>query len=110
MPSNIQVHIQVPLNNVRISEETKLALHKLLQKCDSIVLKSNNDIGKLDLTDMHIATRPDSAPVATQTYPLAIKQHDLLKQEVKNLLDAGIICKSRSPWTSSIVVVKKIQS
>ena len=31
MPSDIQVHRQVSLNNAKISEETKIALHKLLK-------------------------------------------------------------------------------
>ena len=55
---------------------------------------------------MHIATRLDAAPVAAQPYPLALKCHDFLKQEIKNLLDAGIICTSMSPWAGPIVVVK----
>ena len=45
---------------------------------------------------MHIASRQDSAPVAVWPYPLALKHQDFLKQEIKNLLDAGIICKSMS--------------
>ena len=44
---------------------------------------------------MHIATRL-----------LALKHHSFLKQEIKNLLDAGIIHKSMSLWASPIVVVK----
>ena len=63
MPSDIQVHRQVPLNNAKILEETKLALHKLLKKFDFIISKSNNDKGQMDLIEMHITTRPDSVPV-----------------------------------------------
>ena len=85
----------------------KLAMHKLLKKCDSIISKSNNDIEQTDLIGMHITTRLDSTLVAAQPYPLALKHHNFLKQEIKNLLDAGIIHKSMSPWSSSIVVVKK---
>ena len=55
---------------------------------------------------MHIATRLDLGPVAAQPYPLALKHHDFLKQEIKKLLDTGIIYKSMSPWASPIVVVK----
>ena len=61
IPSDIQVHRQVSLNNANILEETKLALHKLLKEFDSIISKSNNDIGQTDLIEMHIATRMDSA-------------------------------------------------
>ena len=60
----------------------------------------------MDLIEMHIATRPDSTPVAAWPYPLALKYHDFLKQEIKNLLDAGIIHKSMSPWASPIIVVE----
>ena len=43
---------------------------------------------------MHIASWLDAAPVAAWQNPLALKLHDFLKQEIKNLLDAGIIWKS----------------
>ena len=72
MPSDIQVHRQVPINDANISEETKLALHKLLKRFDSIIPKSINDTGQTDLIEVHIAMRPDSAPVAGRPYPLAL--------------------------------------
>ena len=87
--------------------QKKLALHDLLQKLDPIVLNSDNDIGQTDLIEMHITTRLDTTPVSACPYPLVLKHCDFLKQEIKNLLDAGIICKSMSPWASQIVVVKK---
>ena len=93
MPSKIQVHRQVLLNDAKISEK-KLALDDFLQKFDFIVLKSNNDIGQMDLIEMHIATRLDATPVAAHPYPLALKHPDFLKQEIKNLLDAGITLNS----------------
>ena len=98
MPTNVQIHRQVPFNDTKISKETKTALYKLLQKYDIILSKSNNDIGQTDLLKMHIATRPDAAQVAAQPYPFALKHHEFLKQEIQNLLDAGTICKSMPPW------------
>ena len=56
---------------------------------------------------MHIAMKPDIAPIAAQPYPLTLKHHDFLKQEIKNLVDARIIHKSMSPWASPMVVVKE---
>ena len=56
---------------------------------------------------MYIATKPNAALITAQPYPLALKHHVFLKQEIKNLLDAGIICKSMSPWAIPIVIVKK---
>ena len=60
----------------------------------------------MDLIEMHIATRSDATPIAAHPYSLALK-HDFLKQEIQNLLNAGIICINMSPWASPIVVVKK---
>ena len=64
MPNNVQIHRQVLLSNAKISKETQTALYKLLQKYDIIISKSDDDIGQTDLIEMHIATRPDVAPVA----------------------------------------------
>ena len=107
MPSDIQICRQVPLSNANnLCRATKVALHRLLQKFDTIIKKSNNDIGQMDLIEMYIATRLDSAPVTAQPYPMACKHHDFLKEELKKLLDAGIIDKSMFPWASPIVVVQ----
>ena len=64
MLSNVQVHRQVPLNDAKNLKETKIAVYNLLQKYDTIISKSDNDIGQTDIIEMHIATRPDAAPIA----------------------------------------------
>ena len=94
LPNEIQVHRQVPLNDAKISETAKLALNDLLQNFDPIISKSDNDIGQTDLIVMHIATRLVATPVAGHPYCLALKHHDFLKQEIKNMLNAGINCKA----------------
>ena len=107
MPNDIQIHGQVPLSNAKILKETKAVLNKMLQKFDTIISKRDSDIGQMDLIEMHIATRLDTASVAAHPYPSALKHHDFLKQEIKNLLDAGIIHKSICLWASHIVLVNK---
>ena len=84
------------------------SLYKVLQIYDAIISKSSNEIVQTDHIKMHIATGLDAAPVAAQPYPFALKHHDFLNQEIKNLLDGGIIYKSMCPWASSIVVVENI--
>ena len=64
MPSNVQIHIQEPLNNTKLSNETKITLYKLLQKYNTIISKSDNDIGQINLCKMYMATRLDAGPVA----------------------------------------------
>ena len=60
----------------------------------------------MDLTEMQITTRLESTPFAARLYPLALRYHDFLKQEIKNLLDVEIIHKSMSSWAIHIIVVK----
>ena len=64
MPSNVQIHRQIPLTVTKISEETKTSLYKLVHKYDTTILKRDNDIGQTDLIKMYIATRLDADPVA----------------------------------------------
>ena len=106
MPSNVQIHRQVPPKDAKILKETKTTLYKLLQIYDTTILKSDNDIGQTNLIKMHIATRPDAAPVAARSYPLALKHHNFLIQEIKIYEMQESSIKIISPWASPIVVVK----
>ena len=94
MPSDIQFHRQVPLSNALNLRRNKGSSAWIIPKVWNHDLKSDNDIGQMDLIEMHIAARPDSTPVAGQPYPLALKHHDFLKQEIDNLQDADIIFQS----------------
>ena len=96
MSGAIQTHRQVPLSDAKISKETKIQLYKMLWKYDIIISKGDINIGQTDHIQMHKATKPDAASIAAQTYPLALKNHDFLKQEIIKLLDAGISHKSMS--------------
>ena len=46
MPGELQVHRHVPLNDTKISQNTKLALQNLLQEFDSVISKNSNDVGQ----------------------------------------------------------------
>ena len=60
-----------------------------IQRYDIVISKSNNDIGQTNLIQMHIAMKPDAAPIVACPYPLALKHHEFLKQEVKTYLMLG---------------------
>ena len=63
MPSNVQIHRQAQLHDTNILMEAKISQYNLLQKHDTIIPNSDNVIGQTDLIEMHIATRPDAAPI-----------------------------------------------
>ena len=64
------------------------------------------DIGTTPLIFMDIDTA-NSPPVSLRPYTLPLKHHAWIKIEIEMLEDAGVICKSFSPWASPIVVISK---
>ena len=55
---------------------------------------------------MIIDTR-DSEPVSQKLYPIAMKNHQWVKDEIEKLLSVKVICSSRSSWSAPIIVVPK---
>ena len=62
--------------------------------------------GKTSLMEIHIETN-NAAPVHQPPYRLPKSRHVIVQEEIKELLAAGIIESSQSPWASPIVLVPK---
>ena len=77
IPSAIQIHRWVPLSNAKILKETKNQLYEMLWRYKAVISKCVSDIGQTDLIKMHIARKPNAAPVVAQPYCLALKHHDI---------------------------------
>ena len=54
---------------------------------------------------MKIETDPESPTVASKPYPLPLKHNNLVKEEIENLLEAGLIEYSMSPYATPVIVV-----
>ena len=46
-------------------------------------------------------------PIAKKLYALGLKHHDLVRDEIDKLLEAGVIQEGHSNWSAPIVVVPK---
>ena len=46
---------------------------------------------------------PELAPVASKPYILSLKHHKFIKKQIENLLEAGIIKRSMSPYATPII-------
>ena len=68
---------------------------------------SSTDIGLVTLEEVPIETPPDALPITSKPYPLALKHHQFVKQELQKLLQAGLIEQSMSPNASPVLVVNK---
>ena len=98
---------QVPLENAETSTETKQKFEQLLKRYDDIISKHSSDIGRTPLETMTIDVKPGSKPAASKPYNTALKNQEFLKQELKALLDSGVIERSMSPYTAPIIVVNR---
>lgn len=81
-------------------------LKQVLSKFSDTFVKSRTDIGQTKLVE-HVIDTKDHKPIAQRPYRLALKEVDYVKKLVKEMLDAGIIRHSTSPWASPIVLVGK---
>ena len=93
-----------PHHKLKPSIESKL--DALLKEYASQFAKDETSIGMTPLTEMTIDTGT-SDPVSQKPYPIAMKNYQWVKEEIKKLLTAKVICSSRSSWSAPIILVPK---
>ena len=87
----------------KISEDTQQKLQILKQNYDDTDSKHSSDIRPINLEEID----PELPPVVSKLYPLPLKHHTSIKKEIENLLEAGLIKRSMSPYAASIIVVPR---
>ena len=97
--------IQKPVIGNQLSEEQKSELQALLDEFSDIFRDSP---GRTDLTEHAIHTG-DAAPVKLPPYrvPHAYRIRTQVKQELDEMLEAGIIEPSNSNWSAPMIVVTR---
>ena len=54
---------------------------------------------------MTIETNPEAPSVVSKPYHLPLKHHKFIKEEIENLLEAGLIERSMCAYTTPIIIV-----
>ena len=85
--------------------ESKQQLNDILEEFSDIMSKISKDIGLTHLEEMVLPTEPGAVPVASKPYDLTFKHHKFVIEELTNLLEADLIERSLSPYTTPIIVV-----
>ena len=89
-----------------LSTAVQIDLELLLQEYESQFTKDETSIGTTPLTSMTIDIGT-SDPVSQKPYPIAMKHYQWVKEEIKKLLAAKVICNSWSSWSAPIIVLPK---
>ena len=91
---------------LELSGEMKGKLDQLLRDNQDLFAKSDLDLGKTHLVEVSLDTG-DSPPIKQRPYRLPFTQWPMLDKHLDELLKAGIIRRSRSPWSSPILFVPR---
>lgn len=70
------------------------------------IARSVNDLDVCSVGKMKIRVE-NVAPIYVPPYRKSLREQELINAEVQSMLDNGIIEKSRSPWSSPVVLVTK---
>ena len=81
-------------------------LNALLKEYESQFAKDETSIGTTPLTITTINTG-NSDPVSQKPHPITMKHYQWVKEDIEKLLEAKVICSSRSSWSALIIVVPK---
>src|SRR6266498_5466741 len=101
---------EVMSNNVMIEAIQEGPNHSdfkaVLKKYKDIQFKNMKELGRTNIIQ-HIIQLLDERPVSKGNHSLDQKDQIWIKQELKDLLERGIIRESTSPYSAPIVVVDK---
>jgi hypothetical protein len=89
-----------------LSGEQRAAVRRLLQRYDDIFSKNEFDVGRTPLVEYTIDTG-ESRPVRQALRRQPLKHLEAIDENVKAMLEHGIIEPAASPWAANVVIVAK---
>ena len=95
------------LDHVPWRQRTKV--ETLLQKYQNLFSKGDTDLGRTNVVSMKVDTG-NHPPVKQKPYRTPFAEKPMVEQQLADMLTAGVVSPSSSPWASPIVVVPKKDS
>lgn len=87
------------------SQQTE-AMTELVQNNQDLFAEKDTELGYTDRVEVTIDTG-DHPPISQKPYRVPMSQRHLIDKQVQDMLDAGIIKPSDSPWASPVLLVPK---
>ena len=94
------------MDQIIVEDKHKQVVTEMLLKNSDIFAFSDLELRETDLMKAEILTR-DNEPINLRPYRLPISQRQMVSDTIDDLLKAGIIRRSFSPWNFPIIVVEK---
>ena len=97
---------KLDLSQAKLTDGQRKEMRKLLDRFRDIFACSNNDLGCYPDVEHSIDTG-DSPPVHQRPYRIPASQQAEVARQFEEMLGAGVVEPSESPWSSPIVLVAK---
>src|SRR5256885_16523348 len=89
-----------------LTESQRKKVEKLLRKNEDIFIKGKYEVGRTNVVK-HTIDTGDEKLIKQRARRLSVKEKELKKEHIEEMLKKGIIRRSKSSWASSIVFVQK---
>ena len=91
----------------KLTPQQEEEIRDLMHRYEDVLAVTFEEIKGAKTRYKHVIDTGDHKPVKQAPYRLAPHYQQWVWEEVKQLLRSGIICHSKSPWASPIVIVPK---
>lgn len=97
---------EIDLSEVKADTKFKENVVKIIRKNKFLFAKKDSELGGTKTVEMHIDTGQHK-PIKNRPYRVPLNKRKIIDDAVDEMLDAGVIERSMSPWSFPLVVVKK---
>jgi hypothetical protein len=94
------------LNVGELTEEQAAKFHGLMEQYQDLLAWTSEDLGRTNLV-YHSIDTGNAKPVRQRWYRTSRAEQQFISEEIRRMLKQGLIEKSRSEWTSPVVLVRK---
>lgn len=92
--------------NKELPNNDRAAVAELLKKYSECFARSKLELGRSKLVKHRIDTG-NHPPIHQHPYKTAFKEREIIQEQIRDMLEAGVIEESNSPWASPVVMVRK---
>ena len=93
----------INLNDIQVPPQYQSKIRKLITENQDIFAAKDSQLGHTDTVKMKIET-DNHPPIKLRPYRTPLNNRIIIDEAVDEMLDAGIIQRSRSPWSFPVVI------
>lgn len=101
---------KIDFENADLNDSQKSQLITLIKQYRTIFADDIKELGTTHLMKYDIKLKPNTRPIRLRPYKTAWKEREIITEQIKEWLEAGIIVPSQSEWAAPCLLTKKKNS